>query len=109
MSVRECRQKHTHREYDALIAHLDSEWNKPSRSDYYQMQIALEIRRFMTGFSKGGKNPEMGDFVLPFAAQERESEPEREITPEEIKSRSEISKAVWFGRTGQLPKSRKKP
>ena len=109
MSVRECRQKHTHREYNALIAHLDSEWNKPSRSDYYLMQIALEIRRFMMGFSKEGKAPEMGDLILSFSSQRFESELEKEVTPEEIKVKAEISKAVWFARTGQLPESRKKP
>ena len=65
----------------------------------------------MTGFSKGGKPPEMTDFVLPFSSQRSKYELEEEIapTPEEVKTKSEISKAVWFGRTGQLPKSRKKP
>ena len=109
MSVRECRQKHTHREYNALVAHLDSEWNKPSRSDYYLMQIALEIRRFMMGFSKEGKAPEMGDLFLPFSSQGSDPRSEEEVTPEEIKIKSEVSKAAWFARTGQLPESRKKP
>lgn len=73
------------------------------------MQIALEIRRFMTGFSEGGKVPEMADLMLPFSAQRDESGPEEEITPEEIKNRAEVSKAAWYSRTGQLPESRKKP
>jgi hypothetical protein len=62
----------------------------------------------MMGFSKGGKDPGMADFVLPFGGQESGSESEEEITPEEIKDRAEISKAAWFARTGQLPESRKK-
>lgn len=109
MSIRECRQKHTYREYNVWMTYLDSEWNKPNRSDYYLMQIALEIRRFMVGFSKGGKDPDMNDLVLPFTAQKNEHESEKEITPEEIKNRAEISKATWFARTGQFPESRKKP
>ena len=98
------------------MTYLDSEWSKPNRSDFYLMQIALEIRRFMTGFSKGGKIPEMSDLILPFGLQRVDIDsvgttiPKEEVTPtpEEIKNKAEISKANWFARTGQLPKSHKK-
>ena len=47
MPLRACMKEHTHREYKLWLAWLDRQWNRPSRSDNYLMQVAAEIRRVL--------------------------------------------------------------
>lgn len=43
MSITEALERLTHREFMVLMAHYEGEWNRPSRSDWYLMQIARQV------------------------------------------------------------------
>lgn len=94
MSLDECMQKHTKRQKDAWLKWLRAQWNEPSRTDHYLMQIAQEIR--MTSVAKPG-NVLLNWFKLPFTS--RRSQTEKKLTPKEIqekKAQATIwSKAKW--------------
>lgn len=83
-------EKHTNREYNLWMAYLESQWNRPNRTDNYLMQIAQEIRRVLS------KNPgaiKADGFKLKFEVTEAE-EP---IPPQE---KADRSRSVWLGSVG---------
>lgn len=82
MTVRECIDKHTYREYQMWMAYFEEEWKEPTLSDYYLMQIAQEVRRVL---SKNPNNVKLEDFQIKF--QDKESEPK--------KYDPDLSRAVW--------------
>lgn len=110
MGLRECRKKHTHREYRTRLQWLEEQWNNPDRTDYYLMKVAWELRNVILSFGKDKNRPSLEDFKIPFEFKQKggEPEPEEEIDEEEVKRRAAISKAAWFVRTGQFPESMKK-
>lgn len=68
MPLRKCMKKTSHREYLVWMAWLDRQWDRPSRTDNYLMQVAYqvayEVRRI---FSTNSANmPTMGEFKLRF-------------------------------------------
>lgn len=85
MPLRECMQKTTHREYLAWMDWLDDQWEKPSRTDNYLMQIALEIRSVL---SKNPRSIKLQHFLLKFLGKEPE------LTPEQA---TRQAKARWGG------------
>lgn len=79
----------THREYRLWCDWLSAEWDRPSRTDFYLMQIAAEIKSLiMTTAGKTGKIS-MKDFHLKF---KNAASPQQEPV--------EHSKARWFGMVG---------
>lgn len=59
-----------HREYMVWKAHFELEMNNPSRSDFYSMQIAAEVRRTLTHERK----IDINKFKIPFDSSERDSD-----------------------------------
>jgi len=83
-------KKHTHREYLMWIRYLDKEWNQPSRTDYYLMQIAAKIQGL---FSKNSTSIKIANFLLPFKRQK----PKKPPTQKELVAQS---KARWKSAVG---------
>ena len=74
MSPNEVLQKHSHRQYLAWCVWLNSEWNRPNRTDQYLMQIALQVARVLA------KHPDkinLSQFKLEFkeANSEKPTDP----------------------------------
>lgn len=77
----------THRQYLLWQIWLDLQWDRPTLSDYYLMQIAAEVKRVL---SKSPNKIKLKDFLLKFGNQ-REKVQE---TPEQAAAKS---KAAWVG------------
>lgn len=77
----------THRQYLAWQAWDREEWNKPSRTDYYLMQLTLAIYRVN---SKTPGSVRMKDCELKFTQTQKPS----------AVSAAKWSKSVWFGALG---------
>lgn len=88
----------THREYRTRSAWLDEQWNQPSRSDQYLMQIAMEVRRVL---SKKPNVIQLDHFKLKF--QSTEAKPTPKLSVAEL---TKQSIARWCGFVG-LKKERK--
>jgi hypothetical protein len=90
----------THRQYVTWMVWLNEEEDKPTRSDYYQMQTAAEVRRLRA------KNPEavlIEQLKLNFVVdtgQQGGQEYRPEVTAETRKYYSNLSKQTWFARVG---------
>ena len=92
MPLRKCRQEHTHREYLTWIAWLDEQWNKPSKTDSYLMQIAMEVDRVL---SNNPNSIQMKHKLLKFVEPVLSTmSPEQKLV---------ASKAKWFAVTGKHP------
>lgn len=81
-------QKTTHREYLAWMDWLNEEWERPSRSDNYLMQIAAEVRRVL---SKKPNSIKLRDFLLKFKKQKP-----KELTLEEATKQSKRRWLSWL-------------
>lgn len=82
MTVQECIDKHTYREYQMWMAYFEDEWKEPTLSDYYLMQIAQEVRRVL---SKNPNAVKLEDFKIKF----------QDANAEQKKYDPEFSKAIW--------------
>jgi hypothetical protein len=83
------------------MAWMRMEWDRPSRSDYYQMQTAALVDNFMDAFRKKAVNATPGDMKIKF------KEPEAALTPEQRRHRQEQAarqrKSMWAGLLGMPP------
>lgn len=79
----------THKQQLVWDAFLDEEYNEPSRTDMYLVQLAWIMERF--GKKKGQSKSKFKDFVLKFGKNKKAKDP--------LKSMA-ASKASWFGITG---------
>jgi hypothetical protein len=98
MSLSECMESHTNREYEVWMAWLSNQWNEPSRSDHYLMQIAQEVCRVLK------KNPnqiQLQQFKIPFVLKKKVVKPDKKV-------RLAQSKSFWFSllRLGRPPKDK---
>jgi hypothetical protein len=87
MPVQDCLERHSRRQLLVLCAWLDQQWNRPSRTDNYLMQIACEIVR---GRVRNPGAVHVGNFRLQFG----EAGPTKPVTKEEA---TIASKAKWLG------------
>lgn len=88
------------------LRYLGMEWNMPTRSDYYQMQTAAEIRQIRNSFSKGARSATIREMKLRFTtAEQRKAEKEREYTDAELKQMD----AVWAMRLGLIGPDSRQP
>lgn len=85
-------ERWTHRECRTRLAWLDEQWNQPSRSDQYAMQIAMEVRRVL---SKKPNAVELAHFKLKFGL--REVKPVPKLSMADL---TKQSKARWCGLVG---------
>ena len=77
----------THRQFMVWRAWLDLQWDNPSRSDMYAMQIATEVRR---GYVKSPKAVKFMDMKLKFSKDTG-------------KTKTTNSKAIWMAAVGIKP------
>lgn len=78
----------THRQYICWLVWLKNQQNIPTKDNYYQMQIACELRRTVV------KNPNKintEDFKLKFV---RKNNKDEEISEEEFKKQVQMTKAI---------------
>jgi len=87
--------KTSHREYLLWMDYLQAEWNQPSRSDYYLMQIAEKVTKAFGGNKKWGP----GKFKLPFG-RKKSAGTAKPLTDLQKKVRMEQSKARWKSAVG---------
>ncbi len=63
----------TDRQYRAVLADLEDDWNRPSKSDFYQMQTAFQVTR---GYARNPGAVKMEHFRLEFRGKvEHEVDP----------------------------------
>lgn len=97
----EFSNKMTHREFKLWLRWLDDNYNKPSLSDYYMMQIAAEVRRVLS------KNPDkikLKDFLLSFDTSDKKEKGKKKVDkPSSIQAAANYAKAKWFAITGYKP------
>lgn len=75
----------THRQFRAWVEFLREDWNNPSRSDYYQMQVALEVVRSRAGTKS--RRLKLNDLKIPFEERSVKKVPTsgpRVVTKEDI-------------------------
>jgi hypothetical protein len=89
MPIGRCLRTHSNRQLLAWLKWLDEQMSTPDRGDWYLMQIACEVRRFMMK-DPGRVKPE--DFRLRF-----ERPGQKRLTREEATA---WSKARWFAAAG---------
>ena len=91
MTLRECMEAHTNREYLTWQEWLDEQWNSPTLSDMYAMQTAAEVRRSQ---SSKPRQVKLEHFRLKFR-------PRKPTKPTMTKEQATAaSKARWFGFLG---------
>lgn len=64
MPLDECMKTHTQRQFRTWISWLDEQWDQPTLSDYYCMQIAAEVRRVLSNKPNSIK---LEDFKMKFS------------------------------------------
>jgi hypothetical protein len=101
----------THKQYMAWLAWLADQWNQPSRSDAYAMQVAAEVYR---GNAKKPREVQAKQFVLKFGTGRRlVGEPSSDGQPaRDAETATSISQGVWFGITGyqgEIPEGAARP
>lgn len=85
MPVHECLRKTPYRHFLAWMYKLDVEWNQPSRSDHYLMQLDSNVRR---ANAKHPRSVKMADSKLEFQLRhERAKKLTREAAAKASKSR----------------------
>lgn len=84
----------SHREVAARLQWLEDQWNEPSRTDYYLMQVALES---FFSHRKRPKDPLPSDWKIPFKFEKRDQPANKPKTREQATA---WAKARWFGLVG---------
>lgn len=98
MPIGRCIAETTHREYLTWMAWLDSQWNKPSRLDYYIMQLTYRVA---TLFAKKETSLKISSFKLPFKKVKVQPEVMRKtLTDDDRKFQIASDKSRWFGFLG---------
>jgi hypothetical protein len=92
MPVGEYLRTHTRRQHRVFLAWLDLEWDRPSRTDQYLMQIAYEVRLANQRLKKN--RPRFKDFRLKFTGEAAR----RQAPPASAEQAAAWSKALWLGR-----------
>lgn len=98
----------TQRQFNTWMTWLNMEWDRPSLSDHYLMQIACQVTRVL---AKDPAKIQPNDFRLKFVSKETEAErisasdtdDETQIqaddTPLSLRNQAAaISKSMWLGR-----------
>ena len=89
-----------HREFKAFLAWLDEQWNQPSRSDYYLMQIAQSVHNQALRSKPGTLG--LKHFGLEFKPKTAKETTEQQ--QQVAKNKIELHKAVWRSRSPYLRK-----
>lgn len=108
----------THRQFDAWQEWLGLQWNLPSRSDHYGMQVAQKLEAVLAylGLSPHKDGVKLDDMKIPFVSSKEQGSidpknlppddpysPKRLRTKEDVeKAQEKISKAMMQYRLGLL-------
>jgi len=88
-------QSMTNREYRTWQAWLSEEWNKPSRMEYYLMQIARFVHQSKKDLGLDG-------YKIPFDSVRKEPKSDKKSQPVSSQNiLTRMSKAVWNMRIGK--------
>jgi hypothetical protein len=82
----------TQREFEARMAWLEEEMEKPSREDWYAMQVAAEVRRTRVKDPTSVKLPDMR-----LKSDKLEQVPQGPVTRKEA---ADKARSRWFGMLG---------
>jgi hypothetical protein len=88
----------SYREYLTRLAWLEEQWNRPNLTQFYLMQIAMEIRSI---FSK--RSLRMKDFLIEFVS----TAPKPKPTKKEKKGLIASAKSMWRAALGTTGKESK--
>lgn len=88
MPVAECMRRVSHREFLGWVAWMNNQWNSPSRSDWYLMELMAVVRRLM---HDNPASVQPRQFRLRFDDESAESKPGHSV---------EQSKSTWMTATG---------
>lgn len=91
-------QRNSYREFLIWQQWYKDEMNKPSRSDYYVMQVAASVIR---GYAKDASSVHLKNMELEFSFESDHAKPK--MTKEQA---AEMSKARWFAFAGKGGKIR---
>lgn len=92
--MKEC----THREYRLWMEFFASEWNEPSRTDHYIMQVAAQVR---LSNAKEGTEVSLDEFKIPFNVKREEPKKPKPEADSEAWSKKMIDGFVAaFGKKG---------
>lgn len=78
----------THRQFAVWLAWLGEEWNHPSRTDHYLMQLDVTVKRLLA------KHPGR----IKFEQSQLKFGPVARRGPQTKEQATAISKAAWLGR-----------
>lgn len=102
MTLSECVQKVSNREYMTWLAYFGDQWNEPDRSDYYLMQIAMEVRRVL---HSNPSQVKLEHAKIPFTPIESGIKKiKKPLTAAERDKATALAKAAWAGRLSASPK-----
>lgn len=93
MSFQEVQRKHTHREYQMWMAHLEEDWYDMTLTEYYLMQVACEVRRVL---AKKPRRIKLEHFRLKW----KRKEPEQTGKSKQKETLAQKSKRIWFNILG---------
>jgi hypothetical protein len=85
----------THRQFIAWCAWDDKQWQHPTKTEYYLMQIAAEVHKVPHMFSKSRPNITLDKFKIPFTFGTKK--PKRQLSLEEAAKRSKDYSMAMFG------------
>ncbi len=94
-------QQHTNRQYNVWMEWLRQQWNNPSRSDNYLMQIAVEVKRVL---SKTPNKIKHDQFEIPFTFKKRKAVSKLVAKEQTVEQATQRSKSRWFGWLGMKGK-----
>lgn len=97
LTLEECLSKVSYVEYRMWMVRRQQEFDEPSRTDYYLMNIAYEIRYVLRKRIPGSS---LKDFLLRFSKK-----PLAKQTPKDIETATALAKSRWRSKL-QAPKKK---
>lgn len=88
----------THRQFFVWQQWLSDQFEKPSRTDFYLMQVAAEVRKL---FNKNPASVDINNMKLKWKEQNEEGKDvgvDKPVNEEQRKKRIEMIKQVWLSR-----------
>ena len=85
----------SHLEYRVWMEWLAQQWNKPTLTDHYLMQVAQEVNE-----GNYRKVRKLESFKLPFGVVEEEAPKTQAQIEAERAQHTMWSKSIWFGALG---------
>lgn len=99
MPLSQCMQAHTNRQFLAWLVYLEEEHNRPSRSDYYMMGVACEVRAIHMSLAGKKAAPKLDDLKIKFSTgSSKASQNKKPLSEEEAMA---LAKVSWAGLLAQ--------